>query len=452
MRDAGYDVTLVWCHPATVVPEIIAIEGVEIIAVAYDDYLAKHRIYLQYRRSAREAKYPTLSYRSAKDQRAAGQRLSAREARHHVVAKERHGLGIARLIHRARSGALTRREHRLARHNQAAGWRVTLGHVADIEVALRPALNRIKADIVHVHDIYPLGAGVEYKLRMAAEGHRVVLIYDAHEYVPGQARVDETTTAAYAAMERELAPYVDGFIAVSEPSAKAIHKELNLAERPTVVVNCQPENAPEPAANWGTLREMTGLDESVPLVAYVGGVGTQRCLEEAIRAMKYLPEAHLAMVCAPSKTTPYAAKLVQLAQDLGLGDRVHFFDAVPPDQVCHVMEGCSVGLNPLQPHLLNHVLTLPNKVFEYARAGVPVAASQTGELARIVTEYGLGETFDPEPKSIAEAVTKILANRSAYVAATRAPEFVREYSWERQMTKQLALYQRLQLSGDNQAA
>jgi len=427
-------------------PAPIEIEGVEVIAVPFNSYLQKHRAKLRaINPAANPRRGPKLGYKNAQDRRIAAQRLSAREARRYVQPKGRRGLFLAQQIHRLRSVALTRREkslvNRQAKRFSREDWRETLCHIADQEVALDPVLRQIKADIVHVHDVYPLGAGVEYKLRQADHGQRVALIYDAHEFVAGQARADESLAAAYATMEREYAGYVDGFVAVSEPSAKAIQKELNLSRRPTVVINSQPEVPMEPKEGWATLRELTGLDESVPLIAYVGGMGHRRCLEEVIKAMVQLEDAHLAMVCVPSTRHRYAKVLMQLTKQLELEDRVHFFDPVPPEQVCHLVTGCTVGLNPLQPHLLNHELTLPNKVFEYASAGVPVAASRTGELGRVVTEYGLGETFDPAPDSIAQAIQTIMSNHWVYVNATRNPAFIQEFSWEKQVANLVALYQ-----------
>ena len=54
---------------------------------------------------------------------------------------------------------------------------------------------------------------------------------------------------------------------------------------------------------------------------------------------------------------------------------------------------------------LNNYLSLPNKIFEYIAAGLPVVASDFPDMAELVSDYDVGETCDPEsPADIARAI------------------------------------------------
>ena len=61
----------------------------------------------------------------------------------------------------------------------------------------------------------------------------------------------------------------------------------------------------------------------------------------------------------------------------------------------------------------NHRLALPNKVFEYIAAGVPVVVSDLPELRRLVEEHGVGWTADARrPAALAEALATALADEA----------------------------------------
>src|SRR5262249_54974181 len=56
---------------------------------------------------------------------------------------------------------------------------------------------------------------------------------------------------------------------------------------------------------------------------------------------------------------------------------------------------------------LNFKFSLPNKVFEYLAAGVPLLGADLPEVRRLVDRYRVGLCFDPEcPRSIADAINR----------------------------------------------
>ena len=94
--------------------------------------------------------------------------------------------------------------------------------------------------------------------------------------------------------------------------------------------------------------------------------------------------------------------------------------------------------------LPNHEMALPNKLFDYIWAGLPLAVSQLEAMGGLVSEAGLGYTFDPaDPASIAVAIRRVLDNRDKLARTVAAPELKERFCWEAQVRELGALYSRL---------
>jgi glycosyltransferase involved in cell wall biosynthesis len=60
-----------------------------------------------------------------------------------------------------------------------------------------------------------------------------------------------------------------------------------------------------------------------------------------------------------------------------------------------VISEADVGLALIQPSCLSYKLTLPNKLFEYTAAGVPVLGSRLPMISDFISRHGVGLTAAP---------------------------------------------------------
>src|SRR5690606_34389084 len=98
---------------------------------------------------------------------------------------------------------------------------------------------------------------------------------------------------------------------------------------------------------------------------------------------------------------------------LGVQDRVRQFPPVPRHQVIGLARTADVGIITTLGVCLNNVLSLPNKLFEYGFAGLPIVASDLPQIRDWVCRYKLGCVVDPtDAKAIAEAIEAILTRRA----------------------------------------
>lgn len=189
------------------------------------------------------------------------------------------------------------------------------------------------------------------------------------------------------------------------------------------------------------LRPLAGLDAGARVVLYQGGYAPGRGLEVLIQAAPSLPDgAHLVLL----GDGRYRAELEQLVEAYDIGDRVHFVEAVPPAELLSVTASATVGVVPYQPVSMNNRLALPNKIFEYVAAGLPVVASDVPEMRRIVQESGAGALYDPySPASLSEAMNRVLDESHYEAFRTQATAYGETNCWENEQRVLIEAYRRI---------
>jgi glycogen synthase len=289
------------------------------------------------------------------------------------------------------------------------------------------------ADVFVAHDLDTLEVAERARRRRGGG-----LVYDSHELFVERS-VQPALTALgrrrWRRVERRLIRRADRVTTVCPPIADELARRYGVP-RPAVVLNAPPfEGAEGPSP---LLRELTGVEGPTRIAIYVGGIQYSRPLDVIVEAAEHLEDCVL-VVIGPVVGSA-AASLRALAAERGLEGRVLVLPPVPQADVVALASGADVGIVPLAPVCLNHVYALPNKLFQYLMAGLPVAASPMAELTRVVEEHDVGAIFAAnEPRAIAATINAILADpaRAAEMRAN-ARAAARELCWERQAPAVLA--------------
>jgi glycosyltransferase involved in cell wall biosynthesis len=157
------------------------------------------------------------------------------------------------------------------------------------------------------------------------------------------------------------------------------------------------------------LRDLPGggsIPTGVPLVLYVGGVMPHRGIEEMVAAMGELPDAHCVILGAGGGSTPAIEEEIRRR---GLAERVHLIHPVPSEEVVPYAASATIGVSIVQPASLSYRLALPNKLFQYMAAGIPVVASDFPDVRRVVEGSGAGIVVDPaDLHAVAGAIRRLL--------------------------------------------
>ncbi|WP_405116306.1 glycosyltransferase family 4 protein [Micromonospora sp. NBC_01405] len=325
-------------------------------------------------------------------------------------------------------------------------WRRLEPGLWDYELAYGPVVDELEPDLIHANDFRMIGVGARAKLRAAAEGRRIALVWDAHEYLPGVQpwRDNARWLPGNVAHEREYVPHADATMTVSGGLADLLRREHGLAERPAVVLNAPAvdELPADPAAPVPDIRTLCGLRPGIPLLVYSGVAAAKRGLGVMVEALPRLPEAHIALVVNKPESA-YVKGLVGRAEELGAADRLHVLPYVPHHQVVRFLSGAQVGVIPIQ-HWPNHEIALITKFFEYSHARLPLVVSDVRTMAETVRETGQGEVFAAEDVTdFVRAVRAVLGDPARYRGAYDRPGLLAGWTWEAQAEALDAVYTRL---------
>jgi glycosyltransferase involved in cell wall biosynthesis len=302
------------------------------------------------------------------------------------------------------------------------------------------ALVRLGPEVVHAHDAAMLLPGM-----LGARLTGAQLVYDSHELATGVPYRDGRWAAFVRAVERLGAPRAAAVITVTDGIADRMQRLYGLRQRPVVIRNvCDllpPQSSP------GALRSRLGVG-GAPLILHQGAPAPDRGGEQLIAAVAELRDAHLVFLGA-SPFAGFTQHLQAQAASAGLADRVHFLSSVPLAELLTQTADADVGVSLLQDTCDNHRLALPNKLFEYLAAGVPVVASDLPEIRRLVIQEGVGWVTDPgQPAEIARTLSVALAaSRADPALRERVREVSARLTWTAERHRLASVYEGLAVGG-----
>lgn len=297
---------------------------------------------------------------------------------------------------------------------------------------LREALTR-PAALYHASDLYTLPA-----LAAAARCHAARLVLDARELYP---HVDATAGKPWArwmwsVLEYRYLPRTDAVLTVNDSIADRMAETYGI-ERPVVTHNV-PERQTVPRTD--ALRERLGIPAGQRIVLYQGLVRDGRGLERLVKAMRDVPDAALVII----GDGPAKAEL-QLYAVYKLPGRAHFLPHTPPDDLLRLTASADLGVHVPEPITESIRLALPNKLFEYLMAGLPVVVADIPEMRRVVEQFEVGLVVDPYDRDgLAAALRRALDNEAARQRwRANAPRVFETFRPERDKERFQSVYRRL---------
>lgn len=233
---------------------------------------------------------------------------------------------------------------------------------------------------------------------------RVPVVYDSHEYYTGTPELVNRprVQAIWKSIERYIFPKLNDIITVNDSIAELYSKEYGKSVR---VVRNVPKKR---ETNINTSLQELGLKTSKHVIILQGaGINIQRGAEEAVLSMQYLDDVLLLVIGGGD----VIESLKMLVQEKNLHDRVLFLPKMTYIELMKYTSVAEIGLTLDKDTNINYRFSLPNKLFDYIHAGIPVLASPLPEIKKIIERYKVGILVNNhEPEHIASKIRYMIDN------------------------------------------
>lgn len=278
-----------------------------------------------------------------------------------------------------------------------------------------------KPDVIHANDLNAL-----IPAYIAARKLKCKVIYDSHEiFVENAGIVDhQVIRAVWMACEKYLIKRIDKMVCVSHAAADYFAKLYGI-QTPMVVTNCSLKSEQHISS-----EKVSGF-EVLNHGQYYGGRGYD-IMVEALPYLKDYPEIKLAMRGFGSLESSLRAR----AKELG-DENIRFYPKVLVQELIPMASRSHVGVAITEPICLNFELSVSNKLFEYASAGIPVIMSDIPEHRYLNERYQFGIILsDYRPETFAEAAIKLYTDKEFYDrCAENARRLSDEVNWENEFER-----------------
>lgn len=172
------------------------------------------------------------------------------------------------------------------------------------------------------------------------------------------------------------------------------------------------------------------------IILYQGAVNIGRGLELMLQTMQYLDDFVFVIV----GDGDIFSKLKQQVIDENLQEKVMFLGRLSPKELHSITPNASVGISLEEDLGLNYRYALPNKIFDYIQAEVPVLVSNLPEMKQIVLDYKVGEiVLDRSPKAIALQLKNM--DKEKYTKPLKKAR--KELVWKAEETKLITIFKNL---------
>ena len=222
-------------------------------------------------------------------------------------------------------------------------------------------------------------------------------------------------------------------ITVSEPIASLYEKEYLV--KPLVIRNFSKKADQITPFN----RDELGVAADDLLIIIQGaGINIDKGAEELIDAVNISDRVSLLVVGAGD----VVPELKQHVEELNIGQRVKFIPSVPWETLIKYTKSADVGMCIEKDTNLNYRYSLPNKLFDYITAGIPVIASDLPEIKNIILKNSCGIIIPAvTPEEISKAIIILRDNKTLLSELEKNSVIASEsLNWENECKKVEELY------------
>jgi len=286
-----------------------------------------------------------------------------------------------------------------------------------------------KVDIILSNDLDTLPA-----CRFAAKFRKKKLAYDSHELFPEVPELvgRPVVKSIWSFLERKLIQKIDLRMTVS-PSIAQYYKDIYNVSFEVVrnISRYRSENE---------LKQKTSEEKNYKII-YQGALNIGRGIELAIRSMQFIENSTLII----AGSGDIDEELIKMVTELSMQTKVKFTGRLSFDELWNYTRSADIGLSLEEDMGLNYRFALPNKLFDYIQARLPVIVSDLPEMKSVIKTYQIGEILEQRlPEKLAAIINHMLTidiPEGKYTAKLALA--AHELCWEIEEEKIISLFKQL---------
>lgn len=260
----------------------------------------------------------------------------------------------------------------------------------------------------------------------SSKGKKVV--YDSHEYfteVP-ELQNRKMVKKIWEIFEIMIFRNLDRTCTVNDSIAKIYNDKYKMNFR--VVKNLPEMKIIEKTKS----RKDLDLPEGKKILILQGaGINIDRGAEELTEAMRYLGNCFLVIV-GSGDVFPILKERID--NDSILSGRIRLVDKLPYEQMMQYTLNADIGFSLDKNTNPNYLYSLPNKIFDYIKVGLPVIVTDLVEIGKVVREFEVGRIVKThEPEKLASFIDEFLNDTKAMdICKANCLKAMTELSWDKQ--------------------
>ena len=259
------------------------------------------------------------------------------------------------------------------------------------------------------------------------------LVFDSHEIFSEAPTLHDRPfrKKIWKLMERSIVPNLKHFYTVSKGYADWFEKAYKI--RPEIIMNVP---VLQTASDEGLKINLPEIQADEKILIYQGVINFSRGIDKMIEAMQFVENAQLWILGFGPKKAEFEA----LASRLNLNDKVKFIGQVPPAQLKLITPKADLGLSLEEDYGISYRFALPNKIFDYTHAGIPILGTNLPEIKQTIENYGIGKTIqNHEPQHIAKLIQEML-EEGKLPYADNLKKAAEIFNWENEEKKLEKIY------------
>lgn len=287
-------------------------------------------------------------------------------------------------------------------------------------------LFKVRADIYFAEEIYSLPY-VKFRTFFG----RGKVYYNSRELYAflGGLRNRKFIQKIFTFIEKRLIRHVDLVLTTGEMDSDFLFNFYGI-KNTLVIRNIPKLKTPGKKIN---LHEKLSISPGTKILLYQGVLIDGRGIELVIENLSRIENSVFVLLGDGDRKT----KWQKFAEECNVSDRVFFLGTIPQEELINYTAAADLGICLIENISISYYHALPNKLFEYIMAGLPVVSSALPQMKQIVDEYKVGECIDIETnKNIAELINSLLNDTNRLEKyKSNCKEAAKELNWDVEFEK-----------------